>query len=204
MVVGQFIIVKFISGFIMQKYKYQDNLETERLTTRFIRKEDDVVWTPFFEDKDTNEFIPDFGLKTSLERAQHWIERQLNRYKEQKYGHQFLIDKSSKQIVGQCGLLMQDIDGIQELEVGYHIFKQHWGKGYAPEAAQMFRDYGLKNNLSDSIISVIATGNIKSQKVAMKNGMQNEKQTKWMGKDVFIFRITKKEWESNNQIKNNK
>jgi ribosomal-protein-alanine N-acetyltransferase len=179
------------------KYKYEDGLQTERLTTRFIRKDDAELWKAFFEDKDCTEFIPDFGLKSSLERSQHWIDRQLARYSEKRYGHQFLINKNTKEVVGQCGLLLQDIDGIKELEVGYHIFKHYWGKGYAPEAAIMFRNYGLQNNLADSIISVIDINNVKSQKVATKNGMYREKQTKWMGMNVFIYRIKKLDWENN-------
>ena len=41
------------------------------------------------------------------------------------------------------------------------------------------------------MISVIDIGNIKSQKVAEKNGLIREKQTKYSdGEDVYIYRIT--------------
>jgi RimJ/RimL family protein N-acetyltransferase len=94
-------------------------------------------------------------------------------------------------MVGQCGILAQVVDDIPELEVGYHILPQYWGKGYAPEAAKFFINYAFENNLADSIISVIDVGNIKSQRVAEKNGLYREKQTVQMGDDVFVYRILK-------------
>ena len=88
-------------------------------------------------------------------------------------------------------MLTQEVDNIIEIEVGYHIFKKYWGKGFAPEAAKLFIDYAFENDLTNSVISVIDVGNIKSQKVAEKNGLTREKQTKYSdGEDVYIYRIT--------------
>jgi RimJ/RimL family protein N-acetyltransferase len=66
--------------------------------------------------------------------------------------------------------------------------RKHWGKGYASEAAQLFKNYGFQNKLSESIISIIHIDNIPSQQVAIRNGMTKEKQSKWNDLDVFIFR----------------
>jgi RimJ/RimL family protein N-acetyltransferase len=103
-----------------------------------------------------------------------------------------LINKDTNEFVGQCGLLAQEVDGEQKVEVGYHIFKKHWGQGYAPEAAKLFIDYGFKNNQATSIISIINTGNVRSQKVAHKNSLTKIKQTTWSNLDVFIYQIDKK------------
>ncbi len=175
----------------MKSYIYQDQLESERLTTRFLTNDDIEIWTNFFEDKEAIQHFPNFEGNNSL-RSKLWIERQLNRYNENKYGLQVLIEKGTSNFIGQCGLLSQEVDGIEELEVGYHIFQKYWGKGFAPEAAKLFIDYAFKNKLSDSIISIINTKNIKSQRVAEKNGLIRDKQTKWLEMDVYIYRINKK------------
>ncbi len=169
-------------------YKYEDNLQTERLTTRFLTMDDCQPWSVFLGDKECIKFFPKADFETPLDRSEFWIDKQINRYKENKYGLQALIDKNTGEFIGQCGLLLQDVDGIKELEVGYHIFKNHWRKGYAIEAAKFFKDYGLKNKQADSIISIIHHQNIRSQKVAINNGMQNEKESIWNGLDVLIFR----------------
>lgn len=169
-------------------YKYEDNLHGERLSTRFLNMGDVKVWANFLANKECIEFFPDAKFKTPEDRAVFWIEKQLTRYKENKFGLQALLDRNTGEFIGQCGLLLQEVDGKQELEVGYHILREHWGKGYAIEAAKLFKVYGFKNKQSDSIVSIIHHQNTRSQNVAIKNGMQKEKQTTWMNLNVFVFR----------------
>lgn len=54
----------------------------------------------------------------------------------------------------------------------------------------LFTDYAFANNLATSIISVIYVANIKSRRVAEKNGLKIDKLTKWFDdEDVYIYRI---------------
>jgi len=179
----------------MTKYIYQDNLESLRLVTRKLIENDIVIWSDFFAEKDAVELFPTFGLITNSDRAKQWIEKQLARYSDNRFGLQALIDKTSKKFIGQCGLVTQEVDGKTEIEVGYHILKQYWGQGYAPEAAKLFIDYAFKNNLTQSVISIIDKRNFKSQRVAEKNGLEIEKETKWSDIDVYIYRIEKNNWK---------
>ena len=104
---------------------------------------------------------------------------------------QAILNIETNEFIGQCGLLTQEVDDKKELEVGYHVMKKHWGKGFAPEAAKLFIDFAFENNLTKSIISIIHKENIKSQKVALRNGLTKEKETNWKGMDVYIYRIEK-------------
>lgn len=171
------------------KYKYEDNLQTQRLTTRFLTLNDIELWSKFFDDEECVKFFPTFGHTTSNGRATHWIDKQLNRYKDNRYGLQALIDKETGEFIGQCGLLAQDVDGITEVEVGYHIFKPHWGKGYATEAAQLFKKYAFDNEQCKSLVSIIHVDNILSQKVAERNGMKRDKRIKFFDEDHYVYRI---------------
>ncbi len=176
----------------MANYIYQDKLESERLITRFLTIDDVDLWSKFYTDKEAVEFFPSFGLTSYIDRARHMIEKQLDRYARSRFGHQALIDKKTNHFIGVCGLLTQEVDAVSEVEVGYHIFKKYWGQGYATEAAKLFINYAFDNNLTTSVISVIDIDNIKSQKVALKNGLIKEKQTKYSDhEDVYIYRISK-------------
>jgi [ribosomal protein S5]-alanine N-acetyltransferase len=175
----------------VNKYQYATNLESQRLRTSFLTKEHVTWWSEFFTTAPTVEFMQMFLKPTHAESAAFWIDSQLLRYSENRYGMQVLTDKKTNEKVGQCGLLLQEVDGIKELEVGYHVLHKHWGKGYAPEAAKMFIDYAFKNNLSESVISIIDIRNLRSQRVADKNGLKREKQTRWRDMDVFVYRIKK-------------
>ena len=174
---------------MIRQYKYQDQLHSPRLQTRFLTKEDAPAWTAFLEDKACCEFIPDFGFTNPTDRALHWMERQMTRYAENRYGLQALIHRDTGEFIGQCGLMLQEVDGKQEIEVGYHIFRKYWGLGYAPEASSIFKNYWLDHHLSDSLISIIDINNTNSQRVADKNGLSRTIQTKWMNLDIFVYRM---------------
>ncbi|MDE5422478.1 GNAT family N-acetyltransferase [Ancylomarina sp. DW003] len=175
---------------------YLDGSETKRLLIRKLEVSDIPIWESFFEN---NPFLPFLGLDLSLDikaQSKDWIERQLWRYENNKYGHHALIDKQTNKFIGQCGLLTQEIDNKIETEIGYHIIPEYWGKGYATEAARKFRDYAFENNLCNSLVSIIDVRNIVSQKVAEKNGMKRTKQLKYFNLDVYIYRIEREEYES--------
>ena len=179
----------------MSTYIYTDGLESLRLRTRFLTINDVKPLTEFFEDEEAVEFIRPFLKPTPQESSQFTVDKQTQRYAENRYGLQVLTDKNSNEFIGLCGLLLQEVDGINEVEVGYHILKKHWGKGYAPEAARIFLDYAFKNKLSESIISVIDIKNVKSQRVAEKNGLVRGKQMQWHTMDIFLYRILKSNWK---------
>jgi RimJ/RimL family protein N-acetyltransferase len=102
-----------------------------------------------------------------------------------------LIDKHSNEFIGQCGLLIQTVDGVEELEIGYSIMPNHRKKGYALEAAKKCSVFAFENNFRDSLISIIHVDNVDSAKVALANGMHLEKTTNSNGDLVNIFRINK-------------
>lgn len=175
----------------MTNYIYEGRLESARLITRKLTLEDIAAWSEFFNDKEATQFIPDMGMTTSYDKAKFWIEKQLARYAENRFGHQALIHKDTNEFIGQCGILTQDVNGEIYYEIGYHIFKKYWGQSYAPEAAKLFIDYAFKNNISDRVVSIIDINNVKSQRVADKNGLIREKQIKWHDMDVYIYKIVK-------------
>ena len=151
------------------------------------------AWHEFIMDEVATKFFPD-DWKLKPEKSEKWINLQLKRYKENRYGLQALIEKKSGELIGQCGLLNQTIDGRNELEIGYHLIPRYWGNGYAIESAREFKRLGFENNLSESIISIIDLENILSQKVAKKNGMTKENKTMFLEMEVFIYRITLEEY----------
>jgi len=177
-------------------YTYADGLETERLRTRFVVPEDAIAWTEFMQDKDTSRFMSFVSGNTPEKQAEAMIQFTLKRYAEQRYGLQALMDKTTHEFVGQCGLLLQQLDGLNELEVGYHLFRRHWGKGYAIEAARAFRDYAFESTAVQSVISIIDPLNEPSKKVATRNGMALWAEGKHCLDGIYdVFRITREEWK---------
>ena len=91
--------------------------------------------------------------------------------------------------MGMVGLLVQEVDGVTELEIGYHLLPSAWGHGYATEAAIACKEFAQEHELAPSVISLIDPGNSNSQAVAKRNGMTLEKRTVHRGTDALVFRI---------------
>jgi [ribosomal protein S5]-alanine N-acetyltransferase len=166
-----------------------NNYTSERLIFRPLEESDQEAWMPFFEDKESARFMPVNG--DAVVGTKEIIAKQIERYKRDNYGLYALIEKTTKDLVGLCGPLVQEVDGVKELEIGYHLLPKYRKQGYAIEAAKAVKAYVFSNKMSDSVISIIHVENIASQKVAMKNGMKADKRTEFKGFPAYIFRAVK-------------
>ena len=171
------------------------NLQSARLQFRLVQDTDLPEWLEFFGTGDAAKFVALDHLPTAEERAQYFLQRSFDRYKNNLGGLNALRDKQTGALIGQAGLIIQDVDGEQVLEVGYHILQQHRMKGYAIEAARACRDYAFEQGFADALVSIIHTENVPSMRVAMANGMQLFRSVDFKGMPVHIFRITREEWE---------
>ncbi|MBL7845188.1 MAG: GNAT family N-acetyltransferase [Cyclobacteriaceae bacterium] len=165
-----------------------ENQETDRLLFRAIQSADVDQWIGFFTDPKTYLYWPEKKESPEAE-CKKWYDRQFERYQNDLGGMNALIDKASGTLIGHAGLLVQEVDGQQELEIAYSLLPKFWNNGYAIEAAQKCKTYAFENNFAESLISIISLPNVPSQNVALKNGMTIEKQTEYKKIPVYIFRI---------------
>ena len=149
-----------------------ENRESERLLYRQLTEADYEKWLPFCEDAASLKYmgLPD-NLKSAAETCRFWFDRLFTRYNAGLGGLNALIDKQSNTFIGQCGLLVQTVDGVEELEIGYSILPAFRKKGYAFEAAKTCRDFAFDSDYTRSLISIIHINNLASQNTALKNGM---------------------------------
>ncbi len=165
-------------------------LESPRLFFREMKTYDYETWLEYFRDPKTSEHWF-FERKIPELACEDWYRSQFARIERDQGGMNAVLEKESGKLIGHCGLLIQRVDGIQELEIGYGLLPEFWGKGYATEAVRVCIKTAFQRNLVDSLISIIATGNLQSERVAQKNGLQLEKVTAYHGNHVDIFRIRK-------------
>ena len=169
--------------------------ESERLYFRKIKESDFDTWLEYHVDTNSSKYWKgDFG--TPEEECKKWYERQLYRYEQNLGGLNALINKDSGALVGHCGLLVQTVDDIKELEIGYGLMPQFRNKGYATEAARKCRDFAFKQDYAKHLISIISVTNAPSERVARKNGMTISKTTLYSENEVNIFGITKEHWKT--------
>ena len=88
--------------------------------------------------------------------------------------------------MGQCGLTVQEVEGKNDVEIGYLFLRKFWGRGLATEAATAARDHGFNTLGYERLVSLIDPGNLASRRVAEKVGLTLEKEVEKWGKRICI------------------
>jgi len=174
---------------IIKPTKEYYQLNSERLIFVPLTNKHISLWEAFFQNNPTERFLGFEGsTKNALQKAEFWIERQIDRKKNNEFGQLAFIEKESGQFIGLGGIIPREIEGKQEYEVSYSLLRNFWGKGFGTEAAIFFRNYMLNETNCDSVISIIHKENQSSINVAEKNGMQISLETTFMDMPVFVYR----------------
>ena len=152
--------------------------ETERLEMRewdSANIEDIEAGFAIYSDPEVVEFIRDGETIDSLEEQLDYMLRTEERYRSYggfPYGRWAMVDKESREIVGT--IILQPLPGWNYVEVGWHLARRAWGKGYATEAARKCISHAFENLPIDQIVAVVDPRNKRSLAVANRLGMQDE------------------------------
>lgn len=135
----------------------------------------------------------------SVEETQRWIDWTRQRYAELGYCLWAVTLAANGEFLGQCGLLVHDIDGVREIEVAYLFKRSAWHRGYATEAARACRDYAFRELGCDHVISLIRPANLPSRAVAERNGMTVWKTTTFRDLEAVVYRVERSAQAANVQ-----
>lgn len=169
-------------------------LETKRLVLREMEPSDFSALCTILQDKDV---MYAYEHAFSDKEVQDWLDNQINRYNKDGFGLWLVILKDTDEVIGQCGLTMQNIGDRDVVEVGYLFAKKFWHNGYATEAAVACKKYAFDILGVDEVFSIIRNTNIASQNVAKRNGMTQKSSIvkHYYGIDMphYLYSVTKKE-----------
>jgi RimJ/RimL family protein N-acetyltransferase len=108
--------------------------------------------------------------------ALEWIHWNQRLYAEHGFGLWVIELRETGEFVGDCGLTPQEVDGITEIEVGYHVRRSLQRRGLATEAAAACRDFARDELGLSRLIAIIHPDNVASQRVAEHIGLTLEKE----------------------------
>lgn len=148
-------------------------LETERLVLRPFAMNDLDGIHAVLGDAEIMQYYP---APFTREQSRRWIEWNLAHYRDHGHGLWVLESKESGELVGDCGLIPQTVDGQEEVEVGWHVRGDLQRRGLATEAARECVRYAFEELGRTRLISLIRPENVPSRRVAEKLGMEIEKE----------------------------
>jgi RimJ/RimL family protein N-acetyltransferase len=159
-------------------------LRTERLLMRGWRDEDLDAWTRIAGHPEVAKMIGDAKPKTPVEAWLH-MASMAGHWALKGFGHWVLEERGSGEVVGRAGLLRPP--DWPDLEVGWTVAHEHWGKGFAPEAGRAACEWAHDALGARHIISLILETNANSIRVAEKLGETLEGRTTVRGVDVLVY-----------------
>lgn len=168
-------------------------LETERLRLRELTAED---LEPLLEILSDEETMAHYPAPFDRARVERWIAWNLENYRVFGFGLWAVEQKETGRFIGDCGLTIQNIDGAFKPEIGFHINKRFWRRGYGSEAARACRDWAFTHTPIGEIYSYTKKTNLASQATAMANGMELVKEYEEEDRGPhLVYAITRDRWE---------
>ena len=163
-------------------------IQTERIVLRQMEMDDVDDLMGIFSDPVAMRFYPN---TKSRQEAEEWVRRVQESYRDNGFGLWVAVLEDSGEFAGQCGLTVQEVEGKNEVEIGYLFLRRFWGRGLATEAARAARDHGFHTLGYERLVSLIDPGNLASRRVAEKVGLTMEREVEKWRKRICVYAIRK-------------
>ncbi|MGU3576769.1 GNAT family N-acetyltransferase [Brucellaceae bacterium C25G] len=141
-------------------------IETERLCLRKITPDDLTALHRIYSDSECMQFYPS---TKSFEETRAWFQQlAFDSYRRYDFGLWAIAHKQTGDVIGDCGITMQNTPLGREPELGYHLWRDYWKLGIATEAALACRNYAFDKLGLSRIVSITSPENLPSQMVASR------------------------------------
>ena len=148
-------------------------LQTERLLIRSVRAEDAEALARLWTDPEVTRFV---GGPRDHDGVLAALREDAARDDPPSLDLWAVLERESGRLVGHCGLLDEEIEGREEVEVVYVVARGAQGRGHATEAATAIRDHALSALVLRRLVALIDPENAASERVAAKPGMSFERE----------------------------
>lgn len=145
--------------------------ETERIVMRRFTMNDAPLILKLNSKPEVLKFIKEPVLTTITGAERVLSEIILPQYTLYGLGRWAMISRKKNEFLGWCGLkLRPELD--DEVDLGYRLEPEHWGKGYATEAATESLRFGFIQKNLPEITGRAHRDNIASRTILQKIGLQ--------------------------------
>ena len=145
-------------------------LETPRLLLRRWQIADQEPFATLNGDPETMKF---FLQPLNRSESDSLIERYEKHFEEQGFGMWALQSKKTRDLIGATGLLRVTFAAhfTPTVNIGWRLARQHWGNGYATEAAVEALRFGFEKLNLPEIVAFTLPQNTSSRGVMERLGM---------------------------------
>ena len=179
--------------------KHRYPIETERLILRpFTTSDIDGAYAMNLDAK-VSRYTHDGGVVSRSEIEKRIRENVIGDYKKYGYGRLAVTLRDSHDFIGFCGLkYLSDYDMV---DLGYRFMSEHWGNGYATEAANACLRVGFEELTLERIAAFVLPDNLGSTRVLDKLGFEKKKQVIEDGAKAFQYELDRAQWKATKRLR---
>jgi RimJ/RimL family protein N-acetyltransferase len=170
---------------------------TERLRLRMWRDADLDPVATMDGDPEVMRYIGDGSTRTR-EQVAGGLARAREGWEERGFGLFAVEVRETGELAGWVGLAVPDFlpEVLPAVEIGWRLRREHWGRGYATEAAREVLAFGFGEVGLEEIISIVDVRNQASLRVTTKLGMRPKRRTTvpGRGQSIQVTAITREEY----------
>lgn len=168
------------------------SIQTPRLLLRELTPDDLDAIAPMLSHPEVMRF---WHQRYTRDEAARWISTQRERYARDGHGYWLTVERTTGEAVGQAGLLTLDLDGSEEVCLGYITHYPYWRRGFAREASEACLRYAFETLGAPRVLAPIRPENAPSRALALKLGMSPEGRTTMRTELVHeVFGISRRTW----------
>ena len=148
-------------------------LETERLIIRHWREDDWLLVRPMSLDPEVMQYIGHYQ-PWSEDETRQFVSNRMSDYERNGWTMWPLMLKEADAFIGYCGFLRRMYGEYKgEVEIGYALARDAWGRGLAAEAGTTILKYGFESLNFERVIASARPENARSIRVMEKMGMRS-------------------------------
>ena len=162
-------------------------LQTERLLLREMTEADAGQLVRLGQNPNVTRYLPDTppaGVEEAVRQLQTVIFPQY----AHRIGRWAVIRRDTGAFIGWCGV--KYYADVNEYDLGYRYFEEHWSRGYATEAAQAVLRYGIEQLRGARIVGKAMVDNAGSRRVLEKIGLSFEGYAVEECGEVAVYALT--------------
>jgi RimJ/RimL family protein N-acetyltransferase len=172
---------------IVRTVVMERSLRTNRTVIRPFSLDDVREAHPVFRDPEVGRFMVG-GTDATVEETRDRIARYMAHQVHHGFAKWAVRLREAEEYIGDAGIMTLPQTG--EVELGYRLARQCWGRGLATEIAAAWLQHGLEDLELPCIIAFADPRNAASIRVLEKLGMTFDRNDRFYDMDVVVYQAT--------------
>ncbi|MDA6070272.1 GNAT family N-acetyltransferase [Flavobacterium sp. AC] len=141
--------------------------QSPRIIIREFLPHEQQTFLNLFKDDQVTQYLPE----ASPERYAEMFNELLENYEKKKLSRWAIFDTTNNNFIGMC-VARVFVPNTSQIEIGYVLSRQYWGKGIATEVCKALTQYSFAHTNTNEVVAITDLNNSGSQNVLQKAGFE--------------------------------